>query len=168
MFQYIEAPNEPKIENNESIFLAGGISNCRDWQKEMVELLSVNDNLTVFNPRRENFKVFKGSSGYLESEKQIAWEHKYLRKASQIAFWFSRETVQPMTLFELGSAFSGSAAELFVGVDLDYARYFDVVIQCKLADHTGRIAENINQLAEAVNIYNRNLFSLKNIFKKNK
>lgn len=47
---YIEAPNENySIENeteNTKVFLAGGITNCPDWQSEIVEILSGESELT--------------------------------------------------------------------------------------------------------------------------
>jgi hypothetical protein len=39
-----------------SLFLAGGISNCGDWQREVIAQPADTD-LTLLNPRREDFDV---------------------------------------------------------------------------------------------------------------
>ena len=67
-YQYIEAPSDEPAKNDESIFLAGGISNCPDWQKEVAEEFEKDlDRLTVYNPRRKNFEMFKGTAQFKES-----------------------------------------------------------------------------------------------------
>jgi hypothetical protein len=33
---------------------------------------------------------------------QIAWEYHHLKQAEAIMFWFCKETIQPIVLFELG------------------------------------------------------------------
>lgn len=45
-----------ETNNNPSIFLAGGITNCPNWQQEAISYLS-KLNLTIYNPRRENFPI---------------------------------------------------------------------------------------------------------------
>lgn len=134
--KYIEAPNR-LVRIPKSIFLAGGISGCPDWQKEMVELLKDTD-LTIFNPRRENFDL----SNALVTEEQIEWEFDHLR-------WFPKETLCPITLFELG-AWSHTMKPLFVGMDPDYQRRKDVEVQLKLARADVLIVYNLTHLAELV------------------
>ena len=58
MAKVIEAPKlyTPK-ENEMSLFLGGGITNCPDWQKELIELLKDTPDLVMFNPRRANFPI---------------------------------------------------------------------------------------------------------------
>ena len=53
--QYIEAPHPyPQYVLLKSIFLAGGITNCPDWQQQMVQLLHHTDYM-LLNPRRKCF-----------------------------------------------------------------------------------------------------------------
>ena len=123
--KYVEAPEE-YTGPNRSMFLAGGISNCPNWQREIA--LKLNDtDLTVYNPRRDNFPM----GDLVEGKKQIRWEWKYLQEADYISFWFPKETLCPITLFELGS-WSMSDKKIFVGCHLDYARRFDVEEQLEL------------------------------------
>lgn len=107
---------------NPSLFLAGGISGCSDWQASVAEAFaSLCPDLVLLNPRRKNFNVSDDS----ESVKQIHWEFEHLRKASAILFWFPHETLCPITLFELGqwSVLAGVLGKrLFVGCDPKYLR----------------------------------------------
>ncbi|MBT4446489.1 hypothetical protein HOC96_04540, partial [archaeon] len=57
--EYIEAPT--KYQGNtgtgmKSIFLAGGITNCYDWQSDICDLLQ-NEEVTLLNPRRKRFPI---------------------------------------------------------------------------------------------------------------
>ena len=82
--KYIEAPENFEPDKNEmSIFLAGGISDCSNWQEEMKNYLS-DTGLVILNPRRDNFPIHIPA----EARKQIEWEYNHLRKASMISFWF--------------------------------------------------------------------------------
>lgn len=65
--QYIEAPSGKK-PLFKSIFLAGGISHCPDWQKYIAGKLNDLD-ITVFNPRRNVFPKEKKAI-----RAQIRWE----------------------------------------------------------------------------------------------
>eukprot|EP01122_Echinamoeba_exundans_P010252 TRINITY_DN3795_c0_g1_i1.p1 TRINITY_DN3795_c0_g1~~TRINITY_DN3795_c0_g1_i1.p1 ORF type:complete len:217 (-),score=8.50 TRINITY_DN3795_c0_g1_i1:214-864(-) len=148
-FFHIEAPTEWD-GTGPSIFLAGGISNCADWQSKLAEKFA-NDcpNLVLLNPRRKNFDV----ADHSESERQIKWEFNHLRKASAILFWFPSETLCPITLFELGqwsalAALSGKS--LFVGCDPQYQRKMDVEIQLSLIAPSVRVVQSLDALAELV------------------
>lgn len=147
---YVEALDEyvfPSTNiDNKSVFLAGGITNCRDWQKELVEKFSDTD-LTLMNPRRKDWPIDDPDA----SEKQINWEHYHLDRARAISFWFSSETVQPITLFELGK-WLGEGTPLFIGVDPDYPRKVDVKIQVALETEID-IVDSIDQLAAQIKAY---------------
>ena len=69
----ITAPKLYKIYdwfNHDNIFIAGGISNCPDWQNEFIELVSnkLPDTAVLYNPRRFDFDV----SNPKDSEIQIS------------------------------------------------------------------------------------------------
>ena len=81
--KYIEAPfpvydhrfdpnHEMKVKN--SVFLAGGITGCPDWQSDIVKMLSDTD-LTLLNPRRADFPIGDPDAAF----DQIQWEHNALR-----------------------------------------------------------------------------------------
>lgn len=140
---YVECP-ERYSGNLTSLFVAGGISGCPDWQKEYVELLSPL-NIAVFNPRRAHFDVLNPKL----SETQIEWEHTHLAKADIISFWFCAETLNPITLFELGF-WMNSDKPIVIGSHIQYQRVADVVIQTRLARPTVKVVYSIKSLAEQV------------------
>ena len=140
--KYIEAPQE-YAGNEPSIFLAGGISGCPDWQVEMVAKLS-NTPLVLFNPRRKDFKFHQE-----ETRRQIKWEYHQLRKANAILFWFPHETLCPIVLYELG-AWSMTDKKIFVGVSPWYERINDVIIQTELARPDVKVVFSLKELAEQV------------------
>src|SRR5262249_22968491 len=109
-----------------SVFLAGGITNCPDWQAEMTTHLQ-DEPVTLLNPRRCNFPIGAPDA----APKQIAWEHRHLRLADAVLFWFPCETLCPIVLYELG-AWSMTDKPLFVGAHPAYERLHDVVVQTGL------------------------------------
>ena len=140
---YIEAPTiysgtEP------SLFLAGGISGCADWQSEMASLLRESD-WVLLNPRRTNFPMHDPTAAFA----QIQWEHDHLRKATAVSFWFPPETLCPITLYELGT-WSMTTKPLFVGVHPDYQRRQDVQIQTALARPDVQIVYSLQALAAQI------------------
>ena len=108
------------------LFLAGGISNCPDWQTEVVQALDDFD-LFVANPRRSYGLEKTGDA----AAKQIAWEHEMLKRASVTMFWFPAGALQPIALLELGRKMTENKP-LVVGVDELYERRFDVEQQLLL------------------------------------
>lgn len=128
---YIKCPSEPNKSSLTTVFLAGGITNCPDWQAIVKEQLSdVNDQLSLIDPRRDDFDA----TNPLMSENQIRWEHASLRLADAILFWFPAETLCPITLFELGA--HAGKVPIFVGTHPEYKRRFDVVAQLRLISNS--------------------------------
>lgn len=121
---YVEAPTEYANDGRPTVFLAGGITGCPDWQAEAADRLR-SAGITVFNPRRADFPIHDPAA----ADAQVDWEFRHLRKARLVLFWFpAGSTVQPIALFELG-AHSSLDTEIVVGVDPDYPRGQDVVLQ---------------------------------------
>lgn len=131
-----------------SLFLAGGITDCPDWQSIVIAELKkfkYAENLIVFNPRRPTFDTNNPE----ESIKQIAWEYKYLDLAQDILFWFPKETLCPITLFEYGKNLLKSINNkklIFVGTHPEYKRRQDLLIQTKLQNPNIQILDDINSL----------------------
>lgn len=124
-----------EVDKRKSIFLAGGITGCDDWQTDLVcELQNLNDSglfdlggLVIFNPRRDNFDVMD-----MEVKiEQIRWEHKCLEKCDICSFFFpASESVQPITLYELGRHLGDHTS--VVSIQEGYKRAEDVKIQLAL------------------------------------
>lgn len=141
--RYIQCPDTYQ-GHERSLFMAGGITGCGDWQTELAALLN-DTGWVLLNPRRENFPA----NDPIIAEQQIRWEHDHLRAASAILFWFPSETLCPITLYELG-AWSMTAKPLFIGVHPDYARRIDVELQTRLARPEVRIVYSLADLAELI------------------
>jgi hypothetical protein len=147
---YIECP--AKFETKRGIvFLAGGISNCPDWQTIMKDLIHKNcPGLVPLNPRRMNFDV----NAKDVHDEQIKWEFDALRASSVIIFWFPKETLCPITLYELGTwsiLHKLHGSDIIVGTDPEYARAADVKTQLSLAtDSDFPVVHSLADLAKSL------------------
>ncbi len=142
---YLEAPGVI----GPSLFMAGGITDCPDWQAEFYKMMS-NERIVLFNPRRENFPIHDPSA----SKAQIAWEFDHMKRADMISFWFPAETLCPIELFELGR-WSWTDKTIFVGTDPEYERRRDVIIQLDLARPDVKVASSLKSLVDQVKIHLR-------------
>lgn len=153
--RYVEALNKPELfDTHTKLFLAGGITNCPDWQKTMVSLLA-NTNLTILNPRRADFPIGDPNA----AQKQIKWEYDALREADIIQFWFPADTLCPIVLYELG-AWSARRnivtigyKSIFIGIEPGYKREQDVVIQTGLVRPEIEIVYSLEELAIQIKGY---------------
>jgi hypothetical protein len=143
----INAPEEVySIENfhNKKLFIAGGISNCKNWQDKLTEYLKDQPGLTIYNPRRNDFDL----NNEKETEKQIVWEYEHLIKADIISFWFTSDTLCPITLYELG--LHGNPEKTIIGIDPEYKRKKDIEIQSKLTRPASPIVYSLEELANEI------------------
>lgn len=144
---YVEAPTEfdaLPVMPGPFVFMAGGITGCPDWQQWMRAELD-ESHCTLINPRRQDFPIHDPGA----AEAQIEWEHRMLRAADSILFWFPCETLCPIVLYELG-AWSMTEKRLYVGVHPDYQRRQDVEIQTRLARPEVEVVYSLSALAEQV------------------
>ena len=158
MNKYIEAPNldAGPLSMWNTVFLAGSISGAHDWQKEAAAKLLPYFN--VFNPRRKDFDA---SNPNIERE-QIMWEHSHLRKCRHVLFYFSYETLAPITLLELGATLERSKhvdfQNIYIAVHPEYKRKNDVLIQTELQNRLAwhEITFDLNESIEGL-IKNQNI-----------
>jgi hypothetical protein len=123
MGEYVEAPRY-YTGDRPALFLAGGITDCPEWQAEAREILAADD-VVVLNPRRANFPIGDPSA----AAGQVDWEFRHLRRADVVLFWFAAgPSVQPIALYELG-AHAASGKPIAVGADPAYLRRTDVLLQ---------------------------------------
>jgi hypothetical protein len=145
MSRYLEAPTRIDSFKNQSIFLAGSISESWDWQGYVYRFLKDLD-ITIVNPRRSKFDL----SDINVSKEQICWEYDYLRKVSHILFWFSHETVAPITLFELGASLERNKQKIIIGCDPKYKRIFDVELQSSLQGYKLPVFKDLDVMSEFI------------------
>lgn len=143
--QVYHAPEEVPYDR-QRLFLAGGITDCYDWQSDIIEKLLANGTrYNLIDPRRPDFDVTDPNM----AEDQIRWEHKQLMASAAILFWFPHETLCPITLYELG-AHSQRRVPLFVGVHPGYKRRKDVEVQTHLCRREIQVAYSLDDLVEQV------------------
>ena len=104
--------------------MAGGITGCPDWQTDTVNnIVNHKRNVVLINPRRESWNVNDGNNEF-----QINWEYQHIRAADCVYFWFPKEGLCPITLFELGCVINQD--KLYrVGVEPGYVREQDIKYQ---------------------------------------
>ena len=136
LIQVITAPSieTPKFT---SVFLAGGITNCKEWQKEVIEELEFSA-ISVYNPRQEHFDVSDKNASY----NQILWEFERLEKMDIFSMYYCNDNSdQPICMYELGRNIlrmqnrfpSDWQRRIIISVEDGYRRKADVLIQTELA-----------------------------------
>jgi len=140
MIQVIQAPSEEKPLFKQSVFLAGGINQCPEWQEVFLKKFDAlyDGYVTVYNPRR---------SGELKPEMhkaQVEWETEKLRDATHVVFWFCHETLCPITLYEYGWIKHTDKVRV-VGCHPDYQRRNDILFRERqlVFDSLDRLATNL-------------------------
>lgn len=149
----ITAPEEIKVDKP-TIFLAGGITDCPEWQDEMIELLKDNDDGVLLNPRRKNFPIDDPNA----AEEQITWEFHALNNCDIFSMWFSAgSSDQPICMLEYGRHVAirdlkGDLKNVVIGVEPGYRREQDVHIQTELVnkDLAKKISDNLEDHAKNI------------------
>lgn len=117
--------------NLKSVFLAGSIEmgTTHDWQNQAASILT-NKNITVFNPRREEWDAsWKQRSSNPQFNQQVNWELLALDTADHIIMYFAPDTKSPISLLELG-LYANSGKLLVCCLD-EFWRKGNVEIVCE-------------------------------------
>ena len=116
-------------ENRTLLFLAGTIEmgNSEDWQSEILKQLADEagqDGLGVFNPRR-----VVAPENQLEVNRQINWELDSLDKSSIVFVYLAKNSISPISLYELGNLQGGKAdnKSVIVYCDPEYTCLANVI-----------------------------------------
>ena len=138
----ITAINDYELKPNDvCVFLAGGITNCYEWQNMVIERLKEfndTDRLVMFNPRRDDFPIGNPNA----SLEQIKWEYKWLERMDIFSMYFAKsESDQPICMYELGRNLlrmqmrypPSWRKRIIISVEQGYRREQDVDIQTALA-----------------------------------
>lgn len=139
MAQIITAPSI-ELPKFKSVFLAGGITNCKEWQKAVIRELEFED-ISFFNPRQEHFDVSDKNASY----NQILWEFERLEKMDIFSMYYCNDNSdQPICMYELGRNISEIKKNysktwehrIIISVEKGYKREQDVFIQTRLATNS--------------------------------
>jgi len=145
--RYVECPKEYVrwSVTEYAVFLAGGITGCDDWQMDVNRVLQRVStdvrNLVLVNPRRKDFDITSTKM----SDDQISWEYKHLNLVDEILFWFPKEGMCQITMFELGWAL-GANKKVNVGCHPEFCRAYDVKEQVKLRQPWVTVVPDLSQL----------------------
>lgn len=128
-----------------SCFLAGGITNCPDWQKQVINYIkeyesknSILEHFNIYNPRRENFPIHIPTA----AQEQIKWEYNYLNYCDIFSIYFCNSpSDQPICMYELGRYLllykqlypASYEHRVIISIESGYKREQDVIIQTQLA-----------------------------------
>lgn len=147
----ITAPLKYKTTDREvSVFLAGGIVGCQDWQTDVIKSItckSFGTNLVIYNPRRPSFPIDDPNA----AEEQIAWEFEALNNADIFSMYFDGgESDQPICMYELGRNITRICTlhpgdfekRIVITCSPDYKRKKDVEVQVALAT-SGKVKVDI-------------------------
>lgn len=155
----------PFFKDEIMVFLAGGITNCENWQKEVIDYLeSLNqwetEKLVIFNPRRNKWP----KNGDIEEiKRQIEWEYDYLNKCDIFSMYFTNteKSDQPICFYELGK-YVGSSKNYndhnhccVISYQEGFKRSFDLEIQVGLVYpcwKEGAVNKNITPVEHAKKI----------------
>lgn len=146
----VQSPNNPPHYPLPAVYLAGGIAGCPDWQADMIRLLANLDDGTLLNPRRPEWPE---SGPLLEQNK---WEVSFLWRSQVVPFWFPKEAVCPMALFELGTQLvrarvsTKSQVKVCIGIEPGYRRHADVEAQVALLAPNLPIYRSLDDIAAFV------------------
>ena len=142
--EIIKAPNN--FKNKIYVFLAGSIEmgKAEDWQKKVTEELSEFEEITILNPRRDDWdSSWVQSIENKEFVEQVEWELAAQEKADYIIMNFVGDTKSPISLLELG--LFARSGKLFVCCPREFWRKGNVDIVCR--KYTGCVPyENMESL----------------------
>lgn len=126
-----EPKNRVYSDKSIKIFLAGSIEmgKAEDWQAAIPELFKDRNDLTFFNPRRDDWdSSWEQKESNPEFNYQVNWELDHLDKADIIFMYFSPETKSPISLLELG--LYANLEKMIVCCPDDFYRKGNVDIVC--------------------------------------
>jgi hypothetical protein len=106
MTKVIKPNSDDQKPEGMCIFLAGSIEmgKAEDWQRVLTsEILSLGKDLTVFNPRRDDWdSSWEQKQSNNQFNHQVNWELNRLDGSEIIFLYLSPETQSPISLLELG------------------------------------------------------------------
>lgn len=154
----ITAPEKVNFEPDTIYcFLAGGISDCEDWQKETIDYLKAlryepdEPDLVILNPRRPE--------AVINVREQIEWEFYNINACDIFSMYFpGGEHKREICMYELGRNLalgSNFPSRFIISVQDGYKRLFDVKVQSELVLGLDIVKEHMNPTLHALDIYNR-------------
>jgi len=144
-------PEEDYI--NHMVFLAGSIEmdTAENWQTKLSEKLETIDNLTILNPRRDNWdSSWKQDINNIYFNEQVTWELDGIKNVDTVIFYFDPNTKSPITLMELGIVSASRVDQnVIVCCPEGFWRKGNVDVLCSRMNHVNLlIIRDLNELIE--------------------
>lgn len=125
------------------LFLAGTIDmgNSKDWQSELCERIETEighlstRNLTIFNPRREEWdSSWEQSYSNPYFYQQVTWELNSIKDSNLVLFHFEEDSKSPITFLELGLVANSKPFKKRIAVSCKpgFYRYGNIQIVCDM------------------------------------
>lgn len=130
-------------ERHPTVFLAGGIVGCPDWQNQVMQGLS-DLRILFFNPRHD-----KDGKDIHFNSKVDQWVENWIIRTGLVAFWFCKETTQHKWIFQLGRM-SDKVKPIIVGLHPDYKFAQDIQNLFILSRVRARLVYNIEDLIDKI------------------
>lgn len=116
-----------------AVFLAGGISDCDNWQEDVINYLKLHnlrlENLVILNPRGDESKILSFD------QKQI-WDFDNLNEADIVSFYFCANATQSTSMYELGRHLAlygcGYHNKIVVSIETGFKKSNVLNDQCQL------------------------------------
>jgi len=149
-------PEEDYI--NHMVFLAGSIEmdKAENWQTKLSEKLETIENLTILNPRRDNWdSSWKQDINNIYFNEQVTWELEGIKNADTVIFYFDPNTMSPITLMELGIVSASRVDQnVIVCCPEGFWRKGNVDVLCSRMNHVNLlIVHNLNELIETAHVF---------------
>lgn len=154
----ITAPEYYALKSDDvAVFLAGGITNCEDWQSEVISYLASlpakdTEHLVIFNPRRTKWPK-NGDTD--EIRRQIHWEADYISKSNIFSMYFTntKDSDQPICFYELGRYTQNSRN--IISYQEGFKRALDVDIQMEILNSGIMVNKNVTPEQHAEIIFEK-------------
>lgn len=101
----------------------------------------------IINPKRISWDDSRDNDEV--SKEQIIWEKNYIDSSDYILFWFPKETLCPITLFELGAALHTKNIAC-IGIHPEYQRKLDIEVQTSLVNKNIPIKYSLDDMISSV------------------
>lgn len=105
MARILKPPTPLESLHGPVVFLAGSIEmgTADDWQAEFTEMLGADDNVTLLNPRRDDWdSSWEQAATNPRFREQVEWELAGLDRANVVVMYLDPQTRSPVSLLEMG------------------------------------------------------------------
>jgi hypothetical protein len=133
------------------VFMAGGITDCPNWQDTIIAKTGTVKKGVLFNPRHDTFPIKDPTA----AKEQITWEFNALMSCHIFTMWFcSGKSEQPICMYELGRYLArfqlGRVPRIVIGCAEGYKHQLDVLMQVKLVDSNLHVYRSFEGFTSAV------------------